>query len=376
MKRSTSKGTDLVVVYSPVGGGHKSAALATAEAARGRGLSVEVVNAFEHGPRWAGEAYVGAHLTGQSAAPDLYGQLYFAANHRGDPLEPLRLGIDNLVFGALADHVRALAPRAVIATHHLPLVVLGRARRKGALDAPLLGVVTDYTAHACWAERGVDAWAVPFGGARDELAGHGAPRRSIVETGIPVRAAFAQVPALGELPRTLRVLVTSGGFGHGPMVRIVRSFASVPDVELTVVCGNAERLAASVAREAEASGVPAHVLGFERDMAARIADCHVVVGKAGGLTVTETLTAGRPMIVASAVPGNEKINEAFVVEGGAGVAAHADDVGSVIDRLRGEDRRGALLAAMAYRARRLVPAHAAAAVVDVALGLALGLAAA
>jgi len=357
--------TDLVVVYSPVGGGHKSAALATAEAARARGLHVEVVDAFAHGPRWAGEAYVRAHLTGQSAAPDLYGQMYFAANRRGDPLEPLRLGIDNLVFGALADHVRSLAPRVVVATHHLPLVVLGRARRKGRLDAPLLGVVTDYTAHACWAERGVDAWAVPFGGARSELAGHGAALSRIVETGIPVRASFARTPSLTALPATLRVLVTSGGFGHGPMTRIVRSFASVPNVELTVVCGAAEKLAARIAREADEAGVPARVIGYEKDMAARIAEAHVVVGKAGGLTVTETLTAGRAMIVASAVPGNEKINEAFVVDGGAGVASEADDVGPTIERLR----VGTALLAMAQRARRLVPRHAADAVVGVALAL-------
>ena len=357
--------TDLVVVYSPVGGGHKSAALATAEAARARGLRVEIVDAFAHGPRWAGEAYVRAHLTGQSAAPDLYGQMYFAANRRGDALEPLRLGLDNLVFGALAEHVRSLAPRAVVATHHLPLVVLGRARRKGRLDAPVLGVVTDYTAHACWAERGVDAWAVPFGGARSELAGHGAPSSRIVETGIPVRASFARTPALTALPATLRVLVTSGGFGHGPMTRIVRSFASVPNVELTVVCGAAERLAARVAREAEAAGVPARVIGYEKDMAARIAEAHVVVGKAGGLTVTETLTAGRAMVVASAVPGNEKLNEAFVVQGGAGVAAEADEVGLVIERLR----VGTTLLAMAQRARWLVPRDAAGAVVDAALAL-------
>jgi processive 1,2-diacylglycerol beta-glucosyltransferase len=358
--------TDLVVVYSPVGGGHKSAALATAEAARARGLSVEVVDTFAHAPRWAGEAYVGAHLTGQSAAPELYGQMYFAANRRGDPLEPLRLGLDNLVFGGLADHIRSLAPRAIIATHHMPLVVLGRARRKGRLDAPLLGVVTDYTAHACWAERGVDAWAVPPGAARAELAGHGAPLASIFETGIPVRAAFARIPAFHAIPRTLRVLVTSGGFGHGPMTRIVRSFADVPNVELTVVCGAAEKLAARVAREAEAAGVTARILGFEKDMAARVAEAHVVVGKAGGLTVTETLTAGRAMIVASAVPGNEKLNEAFVVAGGAGVAAEADEVGRTIERLR----EGTRLLAMGERARRLVPRDAAGAVVEAALALA------
>jgi processive 1,2-diacylglycerol beta-glucosyltransferase len=357
--------TDLVVVYSPVGGGHKSAALATAEAARARGLSVEVVDAFEHAPRWAGEAYVRTHLTGQSAAPELYGQMYFAANRRGDAFEPLRLGIDNLVYGALADHVRSLAPRAVVATHHLPLVVLGRARRKGTLDAPLLGVVTDYTAHAVWAERGVDAWAVPFGGARRELAGHGAALSRIIETGIPVRASFARTPALGPIPRTLRVLVTSGGFGHGPMTRIVRSFASIPNVELTVVCGAGARLAARVAHEADRAGVPARVIGFEKDMAARVAEAHVVVGKAGGLTVTETLTAGRAMIVASAVPGNEKLNEAFVERGGAGVAAEADDVGATVERLW----QAGQLEAMAYRARRLVPRNAADAVVDAALGL-------
>ena len=357
--------TDLVVVYSPVGGGHKSAALATAEAARARGLSVEVVDAFAHAPRWAGEAYVGAHLAGQSAAPELYGQMYFAANRRGDALEPLRLGLDNLVFGGLADHVRSLAPRAIVATHHLPLVVLGRARRKGTLDAPLLGVVTDYTAHACWAERGVDAWAVPLGGAREELAGHGVSPERIFETGIPVRSAFTRIAALTSLPKTLRVLVTSGGFGHGPMTHIVRSFVDVPDVELTVVCGAAERLASRVAREAELAGVPARILGFERDMAARVAEAHVVVGKAGGLTVSETLTAGRAMVVASAVPGNEKRNEVFVVEGGAGVAAEAGDVGRMIERLR----HGTRLLAMGERARQLVPRDAAGAVVEAALGL-------
>ena len=357
--------TDLVVVYSPVGGGHKSAALATAEAARARGLDVEVVDAFAHAPRWAGDAYVGAHLTGQSAAPDLYGQMYFAANRRGDTLEPLRLGLDNLVFGGLAEHVRSLAPRAVVATHHLPLVVLGRARRKGALDAPLLGVVTDYAAHACWAERGVDAWAVPRGGARAELAAHGAPPGCILETGIPVRSAFARIPALTSVPRTLRVLVTSGGFGHGPMTRIVRSFAGVANVELTVVCGAAERLATRVTREAERAGVRARVLGFEKDMAARVAEAHVVVGKAGGLTVTETLTAGRAMVVASAVPGNEKLNEAFVVNGGAGVAAEADDVGRTIALLRQGDQ----LLSMADCARQLVPRDAAGAVVEAALRL-------
>jgi processive 1,2-diacylglycerol beta-glucosyltransferase len=362
----------LVVVYSPVGGGHKAAALALAEAARARGLRVEVLDAFEHAPRWAGNAYLAAHLAGQNAAPELYGRMYENANHRDGLFEPLRHELDNLVFGALAARVRELAPAAVIATHHLPLVVLGRARRQGRLAAPLVGVVTDYTTHACWAEDGVDLWAVPCEQARVELEAHLASsrRRSrgrIVTTGIPVRAAFEQVPPSSLAgARALRVLVTSGGFGAAPMTRIVRSFAGIPDVELTVVCGASKRLERRVARAAQKAGVRARVIGFERDMPARMAEAHVVVGKAGGLTVTETMTAGRPMVIAAAVPGNEKANEEYVVRAGAGVVADPAEVGATIAALRAQG----VLEPMGERARACVARGAAPRVVEAAMALA------
>lgn len=358
--------TDLVIVFSPVGGGHKAAALATSEAARARGLRVELVDAFAHAPRWAGEVYVGAHLAGQKRTPDLYGQMFFAANRRDPSLDPLRASLDVLVFGGLRDRIAELAPRAIVATHHLPLVVLGRERRKGRLAAPVVGVVTDYIAHACWAERGVDAFAVPFGGARAELAAHGPSPSRIVETGIPVKAAFERIAPVTAPRPVVNVLVTSGGFGVGPMTRIVRSFAAVPDVSLTVVCGAAEKLARRVQAEADRLGVPARVLGFEKDMAARVAEAHVVVGKAGGLTVTETMTAGRAMVITSAVPGNEKCNEELVVRAGAGLAADPDDVGERVAELRD----AGVLGVMGARARRLVPAGAADAIVELALGLA------
>jgi processive 1,2-diacylglycerol beta-glucosyltransferase len=359
--------TDLVVVHCPVGGGHKAAALAITEAARARGLSVEVVDAFAHAPRWAGDAYLAAHLTGQNAVPDFYGEMYFAANHRGGLLDPLRVGFDGVVFGGLAAHVASLSPRAIVATHHLPLVVLGRERTRARLAAPLAGVITDYMAHACWVEPGVDAFAVPAEAAATELVEHGADPRAITVTGIPVRAAFEHVPPI--LPRgdrRLRVLVTSGGFGVGPIARIVASFAGIDGIDLTVVCGSSEKVAAKVGEAGARAGVATRVIGFERDMPARIAEADVVVGKAGGLTVTETMTAGRPMVIASAVPGNEAINERFVVEAGAGVSAAPEEVGRAVAELRA---RGALRS-MAARARELVPRGAAAHVVDVAIALA------
>jgi processive 1,2-diacylglycerol beta-glucosyltransferase len=359
---------DLAVIYTPVGAGHKAAALATAEAARRRGLRAETLDLFELAPRIVGRTYQTAHLGGQSVAPNLYGSAYFESNHRGGAFDPVRRSVDHVVFANLVGAVRALAPKAIVATHHLPLVVLGCARRRGRLQAPLVGVVTDYTSHAVWAERGVDAFCVPCPLARHELVLHGIRPDHIAMTGIPIRRDFGKIGDVIE-PRPgepLRVLVTSGGFGIGPMRAVVESFAGVPNVALTVVCGAAEAMVSKVERTAEEAGVAARVLGFERDMPARVAESHVVVGKAGGLTVSETLTAGRPMILVGTVPGNELFNELLVVRGKAGYAARASDVGSLIDgiRARGE------IAVMGANARTLVFPDTADAVIDVALALA------
>jgi processive 1,2-diacylglycerol beta-glucosyltransferase len=356
---------DVVVIHSPVGGGHKAAAMATAEAAAARGLSVTVLDLFEHAPKLFGQAYLAAHLAAQGAVPELYGTAYFGSNHRDGAFDPVRRGLDHLACASLVRHVVELDPRAVVATHHLPLIVLGRARRLGQLRAPLVGVVTDYGAHAVWAEPAVDALCVPCVGARKDVEAHGFDGSRVHLTGIPVRAAFeriepAAVPRPGE---PLRVLVTSGGFGVGPIRAIVRSFAGVDGVELTVVCGRAHGLEPTVASLARRLRLRAEVLGFERDMAARVAGAHIVVGKAGGLTVSEALVAGRSMIIAGAVPGNETFNARFVEEGGAGIAARPAEVGPVASRLR----ESGAIARMGRRARGLVPDRAAERVLDVAL---------
>ncbi len=362
--------TDLVVVFTPVGGGHKAAAMALTENARARGLTVATLNLFDLAPRIVGETYLATHLTSQAMAPSFYGSAYFAANRRDLPLDPLRRRFDHVVFKKLVHAVRDLAPRAVVATHHLPLVVLGRERRRGRLGVPLVGVVTDYTAHAVWAERGVDAFCVPCDDATRALETHGIDGARVHRTGIPVRAAFDAVPPIVN-PRygeRLRVLVTSGGFGVGPMRAVVRSFAGVRNVELTIVCGASDALFEKMHEDVALAGLDARIIGFERDMASRVANAHLVVGKAGGLTVSETLTAGRPMIVVGTVPGNETSNEAYVVGGHAGYAANSRDVGALASAMRARGE----LSTFGANARKLVVHGSAARAVDVTLQLAAG----
>jgi 1,2-diacylglycerol 3-beta-galactosyltransferase len=67
--------------------------------------------------------------------------------------------------------------------------------------------------------------------------------------------------------------------------------------------------------------VETHIYNFVTEMGTfmRAADC--VLGKAGGLTVSESLACGLPMILVDVIPGQETGNADYVVTGDAGVLA-------------------------------------------------------
>jgi processive 1,2-diacylglycerol beta-glucosyltransferase len=357
--------SSVLVFHCPAGGGHKAAALAVAEAATRAGVRAEVIDALSLTPPWFARAYVGAHLAGSERAPELYGRAYSALDRRDPVRDGVRCALDRAIGARLLGVVASRAPSAVVATHFFPMEVLGHARLRGRLRVPLIGVVTDHRAHAFWAERGVDRFCVPAGRPARDLVRHGIAPADIVTTGIPIRAAFGRIPLL-RTPRPgqpVRVLVTSGGFGVGPVVDVVRSFVGVPDAELVVVCGDAPARVQAVERVVSELGLRARVVGFERDMPARMAEAHVVVGKPGGLTVSEALAAGRPMVLVGTCPGQEAANEAWLVENGAAVASSPADVGAVVAGLVATSALGELAAS----ARAIAAPTAADHVVDVML---------
>jgi UDP-N-acetylglucosamine:LPS N-acetylglucosamine transferase len=98
--------------------------------------------------------------------------------------------------------------------------------------------------------------------------------------------------------------------------------------------------------------VETHVYNFVSEMGTfmRGADC--VLGKAGGLTVSESLASGLPLILIDVIPGQETGNANYVVSGNAGVLAEdATDVLEAMAHWLEKDR--VLYEQQAQNARRL-----------------------
>ncbi len=358
----------IVVLYCSTGAGHRAAAAAVEEAAVARGLPVRTLDALSYTPSWFANAYTDAHYRSSAFAPGLYGTAYDLSNHRSNPDGAIRQAADRYLSRRLVATLAELDPLAVIATHFYPSAALRPAYRQGLLTAPILGVITDFAAHAWWAEPDLDAYCVAKGWAETDLLAHGVPLSRIHATGIPVRSAFGEAPRVAPHPRGngVRVLITSGGHAIGPVRRVLHSFAGVPRAELTVVCGRNEGMRVQVERVGRRLQLDLRVLAFEPQMPVRMAEADVVVGKPGGLTASECLAAGRPMVMVGAVPGQETRNQAWLALHDAGISVAPDAVGRTVAALA---EIGAF-STMAENARRLGAPDAAERVLDVALACA------
>ena len=358
----------LLILHASAGGGHKRAADALAEAALAAGDAAVVRDILDFVPPLFRKTYAAGYLNLVRAAPELWGYFFAQSDRKAQrPVDRhVRTVFNKLNALSFYRFLRAEAPDAVLCTHFLPLELIGSLPPHRRRNRPLFGVVTDFAAHALWYCDSVNAYYVATEEARRQLRRKGQPATGLVETGIPVMAAFAArvAPEVGRARLGLRpdlpaVLVLSGGFGVGPAEALLRACAAEPPpCQFLVVAGrNAKLEAAARAAVAEAA-FPATVYGFVNNVDQLMDAADLVVSKPGGLTTAEALAKGRPMMIVDPIPGQEQRNAEWLLEAGAAVRLHeAVDAPWKIGTLLADAPR---LAALSARAAALGRPRAAA----------------
>jgi len=275
----------------------------------------------------------------------------------------LRRAMERLSSGSLLKQVRQHAPQAILCTHFLPAELLLRERRQGRVNCPIWLQVTDYDLH--------NMWLVPemagYFAATDEVAyrmrARGLPADRLHVTGIPVMPAFSRpddpalareacVRQLGLDPARRTVLVVSGGAGVGDIATMAAGLLALPgDFQLIAVAGRNEE--AKLALDTLAPAHPGRLcaIGFTNEMHQLMAAADLVVTKPGGLTISECMALGKPMLLVSPIPGQEEHNAAYLLEQGA--AWLADDTIGLAYKLQQLIADPARLATMASRSRAL-----------------------
>jgi processive 1,2-diacylglycerol beta-glucosyltransferase len=243
---------------------------------------------------------------------------------------------------ALRRKIDALQPDVVVSVYPVYSFLLNRvyARRPFRFYT----VVTDsITINSVWHRSPCDAWLVPNEASAAVMRAAGVPAERVRDLGFPVPPVFAQnrpvrpPPGAGE---PLRVLfMVNSGKRAAPA--LVARLLELGGIALTVTVGRDEALRAAVEEVVRRSGKSAALHGWTPNMPELLMTHHVLIGKAGGAAVQETIAARTPMIVTKVVPGQEEGNARLLVESGAGAVSETPErIAQTLRTLVADDARG------------------------------------
>ncbi|RIK20190.1 MAG: hypothetical protein DCC52_14720, partial [Chloroflexi bacterium] len=317
-KRTANMSPKVLILHASIGGGHKSAANALQQAFAQRDVTdVVVKDVFEFGGPAFERVVAGGYKVTSEKAPLLW-KMFYESGDVGDPRwakikNQLRGQAQRPMFVLTLDKfVQEYAPDILIGTHFMPLEILLPLKRKGEITAPLYEVITDFMVSSDWIQNGVDRYFVASDFTRNAMMARGVDANLIEVTGIPVKPELA-------LAKTLHAARARVGLDSGHVITLLGGGVSSKRIRhvaqallktalhgvLVIVAGRNQELLDDIETLENGATLRVLKLGFIDYLDDLIAASDVVITKAGGLTVSEILARGTPMIVIDPIPGQE-----------------------------------------------------------------------
>jgi processive 1,2-diacylglycerol beta-glucosyltransferase len=261
-----------------------------------------------------------AYLALVNSAPRTWGIVYRWLDRKTDYDKEFRR------FARLKDHFAPLLERfrpdivvcSFPAYANVLHEILGAGRR-----CKCVVVVTDsITINATWYRSPADYFLVANEQSAGVLRSGGVAPEKIRTFGFPVSPKFADLTADRPLPssnssRRVLYMIHAAKRTAPELVRLLGDVG----VDLTVTIGRADELRPAI--EAAADGHPIKIVGWTDELPRMLHENHLLIGKAGGATVQETIAAKCPMIINHVVAGQEEGNARLIVETNSGVIAQS-----------------------------------------------------
>ncbi|ASR49215.1 diacylglycerol glucosyltransferase [Paenibacillus kribbensis] len=315
----------ILILYASYGEGHVQAARAIMDSLRRIGrCEVQLLDLMAESHPWLNDLTKFVYMQSFKTIPQLYGWVYNIT--RGMQAKS--------AFGSVLHSfgMRQLAltldkekPDLVI--HTFPQLALPVLRRKLGMKLPIVNVVTDFDLHGRWLHPDIDRYYVATEDIQQEAAQRGIPIERIVATGIPIHASFypmsteeaanQQHTIPQPISGTTTLLIMAGAYGVlSGILDICRQLSQLPQLRLLIVCGRNQQLKAEL--DALYAGHPnIYTYGFVDYVPALMRASHMVITKPGGITLSESIASGLPILVFKPVPGQELNNALYLEQKGA-----------------------------------------------------------
>ncbi len=345
-------GAKVWLVHGSHTGGHASAARSLKEALERRpGVSAEIINMAETSSNETPASMAAeVALKGGDWIRNIRSWVFDQQYEGNDFLK----WISNKVMKREGRHQEAFLnrleterPDVLVSTMSATNSLLSQWSDDGVIRQPVQSVLTDFASHQMWAQENIAKYYVATPAVKQDLQKFGVDADKVSVTGIPIKQDFAsqaQSPgearkALGLDPEKPLVLMLGGSLGYGSFSESLSAMDSTEgNFQMAAITGKNENLRREL--EALETNKNLHVEGYVTNMPTWIDAADLVVTKPGGLTCSEILAKGKPMILQNAESGLEgRLVRRLEESGVALVVDGAEDMARTVSELIKEPQK-------------------------------------
>ncbi|MGE5582018.1 MAG: MGDG synthase family glycosyltransferase [Bacillota bacterium] len=321
----------IFIFYANSGAGHRRAAEALNSVIKDYfpDADVRLLDALDYTTPVFRKTYPLTYLFMVNRCPWLWGFFYYLLdNRRVDYLARVFRRTTNAIHGKrFFRFMLEEKPDLVLTTHFLPNELVSRLKKYNQYRTLLITCITDYYPHAWWRDSGVDLYICPNRDLEPRLRQLGVPPEKITTIGLPIHPDFGRLigknearKKLGLHPDQFTVLITSGGFGVGPIKELAAAMGQIATpLQVLAICGQNAKLQDDLTRIAKDSHHNFKIYGYIQNMHEFMAASDLLISKSGGLTATEAMAKSLPLIAFKPIPGQESGNCQFLLKNKAGL---------------------------------------------------------
>ncbi len=326
----------VLIMSVTAGEGHNSTAKAMKNEFESRGVECEILDTINYVSPVIATFIAEGYLLITEKAKNAYKLGYELAEKRKNILKDYSpMELLNMIF---TDELRAVFQGdtfdAVVFTHPFAGMVLSLMKKKYSLSLYTVGILTDFTFHPYWENcTRNDFVVIPDRLLKFQGLRKGFHERQLLPLGIPINPKFSVKLSKAEARRELGldfgeekklILVMGGSMGYGNIAETVKRIDTLEmeqDFHMYVVCGNNEEAKKEVSSLVGTLRHDITVAGFVNYVSILMDAADCIVTKPGGLTTSESMAKGLPMVIVNPIPGQEQRNTDFLVNNGAAVSA-------------------------------------------------------
>lgn len=334
----------IIVFYASYGGGHLSAARSIENYIKQNyeNVDIELIDCMKYISKTIEKVTTTAYKEMAKKIPWAWGRIY--NDSQKGPLAHISSKTNGILAIKLLRLLREKNPSLIISTHPFGSQMCSYLKRKNKIKANIATIMTDFESHDQWLVGSdfIDYFFVAQDEMKNTLIKKGISENKIYVTGIPISNKFSIqydknniLYNLGFTNNKKTILFFAGGefgLGKNKTLEIFESLLKINNIQIIAISGKNEFMNTQFKNLVNKYEKNSSVIIFDytNNVPEFMSISDLVITKPGGLTTTESLASGLPMVIINPIPGQEQENAQFLESKNVAIWIKKDDNPEII----------------------------------------------